>query len=373
MSDVPESVRMSHLRHLVGNTPLLAIDVRFRGVPYRVFAKAEHLNLSGSIKDRMALHILEEAAGNGVLAPGAPIAEATSGNTGISFAAIGRALGHPVTIFMPDWMSAERKNLVRAYGADLRLVSHEEGGFLGSIEMAEELAAREPGTFLPRQFSNVDNAHAHEVTTGPEIWWQLHFEGLEPDAFVAGVGTGGTVMGVGRYLRSQRPGVRVHPLEPANSPTLRTGHQVGKHRIQGISDEFIPPIVDLDSLDEIVSIDDGDAIIMAQRLAAELGLGVGISSGANLLGALTIAEQLGEDSVVVTVFADDNKKYLTTDLLRDEPASPDHLSPAVELLGFTALKRTCAVCCDGEACERLPRLVAGDGAERPYCARLDAT
>jgi cysteine synthase A len=300
--------------------------------------------MTGSIKDRMALAILRRAYQRGQLEPGAPIAEATSGNTGISFAALGRALGHPVTIFMPDWMSKERKDLIRSLGADVRLVSHEEGGFLGSIRLSEEFAERNRGCFLPRQFSNDENVEAHATTTGPEIWDQLRQQELEPDAFVAGVGTGGTIMGVGRYLRSVHPEVKLHPLEPANSPTLHTGHKVGKHRIQGISDEFIPPIVKLDQLDEIVSTDDGDAILMAQKLARHLGLGVGISSGANLLGALMVQEKLGRDSVVVTVFADDNKKYLSTDLMGDEPAKPGFLTPEVELEGVHVFKRTCAAC-----------------------------
>jgi len=271
--------RFSGISYLVGNTPLLAIECSCRGGTRTVYAKAENLNLTGSIKDRMALHILRRAYERGVLKPGGTIIEATSGNTGIAFAAIGRALGHPVTIFMPNWMSQERIALIGSFGAEIVLVSHEQGGFLGSIGMAEELAGRLPGSFLPRQFSNQDNCEAHATTTGPEIWWQLHFGYLKPDAFVAGVGTGGTIMGVGRYLRAKRPGVKLHALEPSNSPTLSTGHKVGKHRIQGISDEFIPPIVDLALLDEVIAVDDGDAILMAQKLATQLGLGVGISSG----------------------------------------------------------------------------------------------
>ena len=362
--------RLSDLSHLVGNTPLLEIELAFDGQPYRIFAKAESLNLTGSVKDRMALRILSRAHEAGEIAPGDPIAEATSGNTGIAFAAIGRALGHPVTIFMPDWMSEERKLLIRSFGATIRLVTAEEGGFLGSIALAEEFAAECPGCFLPRQFENPENAAAHEATTGPEIWWQLRCTGLKPDAFVAGVGTGGTIMGVGRFLRSQDPGVTVHPLEPENSPTLRTGCKVGKHRIQGISDEFIPPVLDLSACDEIVSVDDGDAIIMAQRLAAELGLGVGISSGANLLGALKIATKRGPEAVVATVFSDDNKKYLSTDLMRAEPTKPEHLSRRIELRGFRAIKRACMTCCEGEDCERRAILAAGDGAgPRPYCVR----
>src|SRR6185369_9274753 len=331
MTDPELNQKVRGLAHLVGNTPLLAIRCEFRGKPRVVYAKAENLNMTGSIKDRMALHILRVGYQRKLLQSGAPIAEATSGNTGISFAALGRALGHPVTIFMPDWMSQERKDLIRSLGAQIRLVSHEEGGFLGSIKMAEEFAADTFGAFLPRQFSNKDNIAAHVQTTGPEIWSQLRNHGLSPDAFVAGVGTGGTIMGVGTFLKRAHPAVKLYPLEPANSPTLSTGHKVGKHRIQGISDEFIPSILDLPFLDAVVSVDDGDAILMAQQLASELGLGVGVSSGANFLGALKVQEQLGAEAVVVTVFPDDNKKYLSTDLLRREPPREDFLASQVRL------------------------------------------
>jgi len=350
MTKVDIQRRLRQLGHLVGNTPLLAVDCRYKGRSRRIYAKAENLNLTGSIKDRMALHILRRAYERGALKPGAPIAEATSGNTGISFAAIGRALGHPVTIFMPDWMSKERKDLIQSLGAEIRLVSREEGGFLASIRLSEELAAAVPGTFLPRQFSNEDNVDAHVTTTGPEIWWQLRFQNLKPDAFVAGVGTGGTIMGVGRFLRREHPAVRLHALEPANSPTLSTGRKVGKHRIQGISDEFIPDIVRLDQLNEIVSVDDSDAILMAQKLAAELGLAVGISSGANFIGALMLQEKLGPDAAVVTVFPDDNKKYLSTDLMQKQVPQDGFLAPEVELQAFSAMKRVCHTCCEPDDC-----------------------
>jgi cysteine synthase A len=348
--------RLAGLKSLIGNTPLLAVELACCGERRVIYAKAEHLNLTGSVKDRMALHILRQAYARGALEPGARIIEVTSGNTGIAFAALGRALGHPVTIFMPDWMSAERKNLIASFGAEVRLVSAAEGGFVGALARSEELAAEAAPSFLPRQFANEDNSEAHEQTTGPEIWWQLQLRGLVPDAFVAGVGTGGTVMGAGRFLRSMNAEVRVHPLEPADSPTLSTGHKAGRHRIQGISDEFVPPIVDLAALDDIIAVDDGDAILMAQRLASEIGLGVGISSGANLLGALQAQNTLGPEAVVVTLFPDDNKKYLSTDLLRPEPVREGYLSPQVELLGFRSMRRSCRTCwsTDDDAGTALP-------------------
>lgn len=359
--------RIRELSSLIGNTPLLAFEFTYRGEKRIIYAKAENLNMTGSIKDRMAFHILKRGYERGMLTPGGLIIEATSGNTGIAFSAIGRALGHPVSIFMPNWMSAERINLIRSLGATINLVSHEEGGFLGCIRLSEELAARTPGAFLPRQFSNEDNVEAHSLTTGPEIWWQLNFRAKRPDAFVAGVGTGGTIMGAGRFLKEKNPKIKLHPLEPSNSPTMSTGYKVGKHRIQGISDEFIPPIVKLDGLDEIIAVDDGDAILMAQKLAAELGIGVGISSGANFLGALIAQNKLGKEAAVVTVFADDNKKYLSTDLLRPEPVKPDFLAPDINLLGFQGYKRVCETCCKPEECliEPGPREIA----KLPDCPR----
>ncbi len=340
----PTPARFKDLKHMTGNTPLLAVHFSYRGKRRVIYAKAEHLNMTGSIKDRMAFHILKRAYQEGCIRAGDTIVEATSGNTGISFAAIGRALGHQVVIFMPDWMSQERVALIRSLGAKIVPVSREQGGFLGSIRLTEEFARNQKQVFLPSQFSNAANVEAHQETTGPEIWWQLQSQSVKPDAFVAGVGTGGTVMGVGKSLRRWNPAVKIHPLEPAESPTLSTGVKVGKHRIQGVSDEFIPAILDLVKLDSIVKVCDGDAILMAQKLAASLGLGVGISSGANFLGALMIQNEMGDDAVVVTVFPDDNKKYLSTDLLREEPCQPQFLSPEVELTNYRAFRRVCYTC-----------------------------
>jgi len=361
--------RLNGLNTLIGNSPLLELRFTFRGEERVIHAKAENLNLTGSIKDRMALHIIRRSYERGDLHPGDLIIEATSGNTGIAFSAIGRAMGHPVAIFMPSWMSSERINLISSLGARINLVGRDEGGFLGSIEMAEDLAASREDTFLPGQFSNEDNCDAHYETTGPEIWWQLRFRSSMPDAFVAGVGTGGTVMGVGRYLREMHPGMKIHPLEPSNSPTLSTGHKTGNHRIQGISDEFIPAIVDLDQLDEVISVDDGDAIIMAQKLASELGLGVGISSGANFLGALMVQNELGKEALVVTVFPDDNKKYLSTDLLKEEPVRDGFQAPEVAFTGFGSYKRVCKTCCDPVTCLECGALDYQEEAQLPPCPR----
>lgn len=334
--------KFSHLWHLVGNTPMLALHYRYRGQPGRIFVKCEHYNLTGSLKDRMALYILQQAYEQGKIQPGDSIVEATSGNTGIAFAAVGKALGHPVHILMPDWLSRERQDIIRSLGAEVTLISKAQGGFLGSIRLCEEMAAANPRVFLTQQFENCYNAEAHARTTGPEIAAQLASVGRTPTAFVAGVGTGGTVMGTGHYLKAHFPGVKIHPLEPAESPTLTTGHKVGSHRIQGISDEFIPAIVKLDELDAVVQASDGDAILVAQKLAQQLGLAVGISSGANVIAAIRLAAELGPEATVVTLLCDSNKKYLSTDLLREEPVREGYLAPEVEFTNYHPISRLAA-------------------------------
>lgn len=327
---VMEQDRFSYLNKLIGRTPLVEITFTYKGEKRRIFGKNESFNLTGSIKDRIAYYILKKAYQNGEIQKGDPIAEATSGNTGIAFSAMGAILGNPVTIFMPEWMSEERKALIRSFGANIVLVSREEGGFLGSIAKTKEFAQQHPNTFLPSQFANQNNCEAHYHSTGEEIVTQIKEMGLQIDGFVAGVGTGGTVMGTGKRIRECFPEAKICPLEPLNSPTLSTGYKIAKHRIEGISDEFIPEIVDLPSLDGIISVDDGDAIIMAQKMA-QCGLGVGISSGANFIGALMLQEKLGKDAVVVTIFSDDNKKYLSTDLMKDEPIKEHFLSTDIQI------------------------------------------
>jgi len=338
--DELKSARFENLRWLVGDTPLVALHMRVRGRDITIYAKNEVSNFTGSIKDRMALHMLDEAYLEGRIQAGDNIAEATSGNTGISFAAIGRALGHPVRIYMPDWMSKERVQLIQGFGAEVVPVSKAEGGFVGSIALADDWAAQTDNVFRPKQFSSNANVAAHYHSTGPELMAQLGRLRRRPTAFVAGVGTGGTVMGVGLSLKETfGDSVAIHPLEPANSPTLRTGEKTGSHRIQGISDEFVPEILKLDQLDSIVDVWDGDAIRMAQRMAGELGLAVGISSGANVIGALKLALEQGPDAVVATVLPDSNKKYLSTDLCKEESMREDYLTGEVKLTGFDIVPR----------------------------------
>jgi len=331
--------RFDSISSLIGNTPMVGIVYRYKGNEGTVYAKCENHNFTGSIKDRMALCILREAYRNNAICEGDHIVEVTSGNTGIAMSALGRALGHRVSIVMPDWMSKERKDIIRSLGAEIIEVSKAQGGFTGSLKIADEIAAANPNVFLPLQFSNNDNVLAHRNTTGLEISIQLQKEGLRPKAFVAGVGTGGTVMGVGEAFKRLYGDVKIHPLEPAESPTLTTGYKVGTHRIQGISDEFIPDILKLDQLDEVIQVSDGDSILMAQKLASTFGMAVGISSGANLAGAIILQEKYGFNTVVATVFADCNKKYLSTDLMKEEPVKEHYLSPDVELLDFFSLKR----------------------------------
>ncbi len=329
--------KFNSLKKLIGNTPLIEILFTYRGKEMKIYTKLEYYNYSGSIKDRMALYILEKAYKENKLKPYDRIVEATSGNTGISFASIGRLLNHPVTIFMPKWMSTERQNLIKSFGADIKLVSKKEGGFLRCIELAKKFAISNNNIFLPSQFDNMDNIMAHYLTTGPEIYKSLSSHNLTPSAFIAGVGTGGTVMGVGRYLKGKYSRIKIYPLEPSNSPTLSYGYTGLSHRIQGISDEFVPKIVKLYELDSIIDVWDGDAIIMAQKLSKELGLGVGISSGANFLGALKVLLDGNNDSVVITVFPDDNKKYLSTDLMKNEKSHTKFLSKDVDLLSIRTL------------------------------------
>lgn len=329
--------KFAGIRQMISNTPLMEISLKYRGKEMKIYAKAEYYNLSGSIKDRVAHYILKKAYERGTIKPGDTIVEATSGNTGIAFSAMAAYLGHPMVVYMPDWMSEERIKIMNSYGAEVRLVSHEEGGFLGSVAKSEELA-REDGIFLPGQFSNYDNVLAHMEDTGTETLRQLEKLALKPDCVVAGVGTGGTIMGLSKAFKSANGRCIARPVEPLNSPTLSTGYKTGNHKIAGISDEFIPSICKLDELDEVVSVDDIDSIIMAQRLASELGIGVGISGGANFIGSVAAYEKLGGSPCCVTVFADDNKKYLSTDYAKAWERRDEYISSHIELLGVNVIR-----------------------------------
>ena len=329
--------KFNGIRQMISNTPLMEISFLYKEKPMKIYAKAEYFNLSGSIKDRVAYYILKKAYETGTIKPGDTIVEATSGNTGIAFSAMAAYLGHPMVVYMPDWMSEERIKIMQSYGAKVELVSHEEGGFLGSIAKSEELAKNE-NVFLPGQFSNYDNVAAHIEDTAKETLRQLESFGKKPDAVVAGVGTGGTIMGLAKAFKAANPDCIARPLEPKNSPTLSTGYKTGAHKIAGISDEFIPPICKLDELDSVVSVDDIDSIIMAQKLSRELGIGVGISSGANFIGSVMTLLESGTDKTCVTVFADDNKKYLSTDYAKTFEEKDEYVSSHIELIGVRAVR-----------------------------------
>jgi len=275
-----------------------------------VFAKAEYFNPGGSIKDRVALFIVEQAEHQGILGPGSVIIEATSGNTGIGFAFVGVRKGYRVVIVMPEDMSEERKKLIQALGAELVLTPAEKG-VAGAVRKADELAADTPGAYRPDQFSNPLNPECHYRTTAVEIWEQM--EG-RVGAFVAGVGSGGTLGGVGRFLKEQNPNIRVVAVEPRNAAAL-LGHEPGLHQIQGIGDGFVPPVLDTSLIDEVITVTDEDAIAMTRRLALVEGALVGTSSGANVWAALQLQKRLGKDCNVVTVLPDRIERYFSTALL----------------------------------------------------------
>lgn len=332
-------VQFSDLRALTGNTPMIGIRYRFKGEERTIYSKCEYYNFTGSIKDRMAIEVLEQAYRKSELKPGDTIVEATSGNGGISLAAFGRILGHEVIIIMPDWVSKERRSILQALNVKTILLSREEGGFSACMDKCRELKATMPNIYLPQQFSNTDNIQGYFTSLGPEIQYQMDSIDLKPDAFVAGIGTGGTIMGNGTYLRQHYPDIHICPIETLESRILSTGVSHGIHRIPGLSDDWVPPITDLSIMNDIFSVSDGDGIVMTQRLGKELGIGVGVSSGFNLLGAVAYQNKFGKDATVVTVFPDCNKKYLSTILLQEEPVLPDYLSNHIELVDFFTVKR----------------------------------
>jgi len=295
---------------LIGNTPL----VRLNRVPGRdtaeVWAKLELSNLGGSVKDRICREMIEDAERSGRLRPGDVVVEPTSGNTGIGLALVCAIKGYRLILTMPDTMSEERRSLLRAYGAELELTPDTKG-MHGAIARAEEIARSLPRAFMPQQFRNPANPEAHRNGTAVEILAQL----AQIDAFVAGVGTGGTITGVGQVLHRERPGCHVVAVEPARSPLL-SGGEPGYHKIQGIGAGFVPEILDPDAYDEVITVADEDAVVVARRIAREEGLLVGISSGANCWAALEVARRLGPGKVVLTVFCDTGERYLTTDLFR---------------------------------------------------------
>lgn len=297
---------------LVGKTPLVElVNLEKREeLKARLLAKVEYFNPAGSVKDRVGKAMIEAAEQSGELKPGAVIIEPTSGNTGIGLASVAAAKGYRMILTMPDTMSVERRNILKAYGAEIVLTPGERG-MTGAIEKAEELAKQIPGSFIPGQFDNPENPKVHELTTGPEIWEDT--EGCV-DAFVAGVGTGGTITGTGRYLKKMNPAVKIIAMEPAESPVLSAGHG-GPHKIQGIGAGFVPKVLDTGIYDEIVTVEDDDAFAGAKLLARTEGMLVGISSGAALYAAIALArrEEYAGKTIVV-LLPDSGDRYYSTPL-----------------------------------------------------------
>ena len=319
------------MKGIIGNTPMIKIDYEYKGKHSYLYTKLEYYNLTGSIKDRTALYIIKNALTKGILKENMPIAEATSGNTGIALAALGRYYNHPVYICMPDWASVERVNLMKSYGATVKLFSKEEGGFFRCIEEAQKIAQEKNG-FLANQFANIDNFLAHYETTGKEI---IEQSPEELYGFVSGVGTGGTLMGTGKRLKEKFNKLKIIAIEPDKMPMISQGKKISQHKIEGIGDDFVPDLVDINAIDDIILINDDDAINMSRKLAKELGLGVGISSGANLIGSILLTEKISKP--VVTVFADDNKKYLSTDLSKEIEDNETFISNQVKLNNYTII------------------------------------
>lgn len=310
---------------------MIKIDYEFEKNKRSIYVKLEYYNLTGSIKDRVAYYIINNAKKQNLLKDSMPIIEATSGNTGIALAALGAYYKHPVYIYMPEWASKERVNLMKLYGANVTLVSREDGGFIGCVEKAKN-KAREINGFLANQFSNENNFLAHYETTAKEIIEQVP---EKVDSFISGVGTGGTLMGIGKRLKEEFEDFKIVALEPDKMPIISTGKPLGNHKIEGIGDDFVPDLIDKEAIDDIILVNDDDAINMSKKLAKELGLGVGISSGANII-ASALWQQKNKNRVV-TVFPDDNKKYLTTDLVKENLVGENFISNKIKLLDYTKI------------------------------------
>src|SRR5204862_2039015 len=299
---------------LIGSTPMVRLNrlPQLDGVGAEVWAKLENLNPGGSVKDRICLAMVEAAERDGALRPGGTIVEPTSGNTGIGLALVAAVKGYRLVLTMPDTMSEERRSLLMAYGATL-VLTPDTKGMHGAIRRAEELLAEHPDWYMPQQFTNPANPEVHRRTTAVEILAQMP----RLDAFVAGVGTGGTITGVGEVLRADRPDVRIYAVEPAASPVL-AGGEPGFHAIQGIGAGFVPEILDTAIYDEVIAVSDEEAVKHARALARYEGLLVGISSGAACAAAARVARKLGRGAVVLTVFPDTGERYLTTNLFHAE-------------------------------------------------------
>lgn len=313
----------------IGDTPLIKIKYKYNGKENYIYTKLEFYNITGSIKDRVAYYIIKKAYQEGNLKKGMEIVEATSGNTGISLSALGAFFGNPVHIFMPDWVSQERLKLMKMYNAKVTLISKEEGGFQRAIKDAI-IYAKENNAYYSNQFENESNVLAHYETTAVEILEKMKSSNI--GGFVSGIGTGGTLMGIGKRLKENDKSIKIYALEPDKMPLLSQNRIIENHKIEGIGDDFIPKIVRKEIIDKIFLINDEDAINMSRKIALNLGIGVGISSGANMIASILAKEE--NDKNIVTVFPDDNKKYLSTDLAKPIENNNDYISNKITLLDY---------------------------------------
>lgn len=319
---------MLDLNDIIGNTPMIKINYCYNGKKKYVYAKLEFYNITGSIKDRVALYMIKNAEESGKLKKEMGIVEVTSGNTGIALAAAGKRFKHPVYIFMPDWVSKERVKLINQYGGKTFLYSKDDGGFLKCIKESQKFADEIEG-FKIDQFSNYDNFLAHYETTGMEIVKQV------PErigAFISGVGTGGTLMGCGKRIKENYKDASIIAIEPDKMPIISEGKKISLHKIEGIGDEFVPKLIKKDEINKILLVNDDDAINMSKIISKELGLGVGISSGANFIGCVLANENI--QPATVTVFADDNKKYMSTELFDPIDNNHKYISNKIKLINY---------------------------------------
>ena len=301
------AIIVENVLDMIGNTPMVSLK-KLTGM--NIFAKAEYLNPGGSIKDRVAKRMIEQAEARGELRPGMTIMEPTSGNTGIGIALAGIQKGYRVVIVMPENMSEERKKIIRALGAEL-ILTNAKDSIGGAVALVDKQKGKDPHIFVPQQFENPDNPQVHYLTTAAEIWEQM---GSKVDIFVSGLGSGGTLGGVGRFLKEKNPGAKVIAVEPKNVSAL-LGHEPGLHKIQGIGDGFVPAVLDVSLIDEVLEVTDDDAIHMARDLARVLGILVGTSSGANVWAAARMAEKYGKNQRIVTILPDRVERYFSTSLI----------------------------------------------------------
>ncbi len=314
------------IENLIGNTPMVKIKYKYNNIERNVYSKLEYYNYTGSIKDRIVFNILKKAKQDELLNEGQIIVEVSSGNTGVSLAAIGALFKHPVHIFIPSNASSERINLMMLYGANVHVL---DLSYVELLYEAEKFNKKVNG-FMPNQFTNKINSLTHYEETALEIIDKI--KDIKIDGFVSGIGTGGTLMGIGNKLKKYDSSIKIIALEPDKMPLLSSGEKIGNHKIEGIGDDFIPELVHKELIDEIIEINDIDAIMMSRKLASTFGLGVGISSGANFLAAVKSREEN-----IVTVFADDSKKYLSTDLLNFDVFNNESIVNDIELISIDVI------------------------------------